>query len=256
VNTDDYQIVLRLAFTDWGLPEHIQVDRDPVLREAKSQSPFPGRLHLWLLALGVNLRFGRPHQPRDQAMTERSHQLWEAQVLAGQRYTTWDDLYLALRQRRDFLNHHLPCASLDGQPPLQAFPQTLYSGRSYRPEWEADLLDLNRVWSYLAHGRWFRQSSKVATFSLGGQVYSIGQPWQSQQIEITFDASDQHLLCFNDVGEPVRRLPIKGITKEALMGDLAPYVNLPMFQLHLPFEWEDFRVLRLFDTMVSRLNDN
>jgi transposase len=251
VTTDDYQAILRLAFTDWGLPEQLQVDRAPVFREPKSKSPFPRRLHLWLLALGVDLRFGRPHQPRDQGMTERSHQVWAAQVLEGQHYACWNDLYLALRQRRDFLNYDLPCASLDDQPPLQAFPRAVHSGRPYRPEWEAELLDLDRIWSYLAQGRWFRKTSNVATFSLGGQTYYIGQGWKHQQIEIMCDASDRHLVCFSDAGDLLCRLPIKGISKDALMGELAPYVNLPMFQLHLPFKWEDFRVIRLFDTIES-----
>ena len=56
---------------------------------------------------------------------------------------------------------------------------------------------------------------------------------------------------FSDAGNLIGRLPIKGISRDALMGELAPYVNLPMFQFHLPFEWEDFRVIRLFDTIES-----
>jgi hypothetical protein len=252
-DTGDYQTALRLAFTDWGLPRQLQVDHETVFVDSSTTSPFPTHLHLWLIALGVDLIFGRPARPTDQGMTERSHQLWARQCLQGQRYTDWEALYLALRKRRDFLNHDLPCASLNNRPPLVAFSDAAHSGRPYRPEWEADLLDLKLVWTYLAQGRWVRKSSKDYTFSLGKRVYYIGRPWQHTQLEITFDADDHHLVCLNDTGDLVARQPIKGITVEDLMGDWAAYANLPLFQLALPFEWADLRAVQLFETIPVRL---
>ena len=251
VQTDDYQAALRLAFSEWGLPERVQVDRDPVFCDPKGKSPFPSRLHLWLLALGIDLVFGRAYRPQDQGLTERSHQLWATQCLVGQQFDDWQDLFLALHQRRDFLNYQLPCASLDDQPPLVAFPQAAHSGRDYRPEWETDLLDLERLWPFLAQGRWFRQTGANASFSLAKQRYSVGMPHAHMQLEITFDPLDQHLLCHDPTGALLRRLPIKGLSKATLMGELAPYAALPCFQLHLPLTWQDFRVLRLFETIGS-----
>jgi hypothetical protein len=102
-------------------------------------------------------------------------------------------LYLALRQRRDFLNHDLPCSSLDDRPPLQAFPEAAYPQRPYRPEWEAELLDLTHIYDYLAQEQWFRLASNVGTFSLGGQVYYLGTKWKRHQLEITFEADDLKL---------------------------------------------------------------
>jgi transposase len=254
-DADDYQAALRLAFTEWGLPVQLQVDHDQVFFDHQTRSPFPTRIHQWLMALDVGLVFGRFARPTDQAMTERSHQIWEAQCLAGQRYADWEDLYLSLHRRGHFLNHTLPCASLNNQPPLVAFPDAIHSGRPYRPEWEADLLDLDRVWAYLAQGRWFRKSSKAYTFYLGGQVYYVGRPWQYAQLEITFNPSDQHLLCLNDAGDLVARLPIKGITAQCLMGSLAAFLTLPMFQLALPFEWKDLQAVRLCETISVRHNE-
>lgn len=246
-DTADYQNVLRLAFTDWGRPQRLQVDRESVFFDNTSKSPFPTRFHLWLLALGVSLTFGRPNQATDQGMTERSHQLWDAQCLQGQQYDTWQDLYLALRRRRDFLNRDLPCSSLDNQPPLQAFPEAAHSHRPYRPEWEAELLDVTRVHEYLTQGRWFRLVSKDGTFSLGGQVYYIGAQCARQQLEITFDADQQQLLCHDEAGQFIKNLAIQSLTIETLMGELHAFVHLPMFQLALPFEWDNQRVPRLFE---------
>lgn len=101
--TEDYQLTLRLAFAEWSLPDRLAVDRDSVFHDNISKSPFPTRIHLWLLALGVSLVFGRPGCATDQGMTERSHQLWAQQVLVGQCFVNWEALYQSLRQRRDFL---------------------------------------------------------------------------------------------------------------------------------------------------------
>lgn len=246
-DTTDYQVVLRLAFTDWGMPKNLQVDHESVFYDNTSQSPFPTRLHLWLLALGVSLQFGRRGRPTDQGMTERSHQLWYKQVLQGVTFNNWDALYMSLRDRRIFLNQHLPCASLNNQPPLQAFPDALHSGRYYRPEWEQDLLDLNKVYDYLAAGRWFRKISASGTFSLGGYVYCIGQQWRNRQAEITFQPDSQNLSLCDGAGQPLAQIPIKGLSVDCLAGKLSQILMLPIFQLCLPFSWEDQQLLRLFE---------
>jgi hypothetical protein len=44
--TEDYQAVLRLCFTHWGLPERIAVDHESVFYDNLGKSPFPTRLHL------------------------------------------------------------------------------------------------------------------------------------------------------------------------------------------------------------------
>jgi hypothetical protein len=48
------------------------------------------------------------------------------------------------------LNQHIPSGILQGRAPLQAYPEAAHSGRFYRPQWEAEMLDLDRVFTYLA----------------------------------------------------------------------------------------------------------
>jgi transposase len=243
--TPDYQLALRLAFLEWGLPLRLQVDHDSVFYDNTSASPFPTRFHLWLVALGIGLTFGRPHCPTDQGMTERSHRLWTAQVLAGQTFATWQALDAALRARRTFLNTRLPCATLHKQAPLVAYPHARQSGRPYRPEWEAHLLDLHRVAAYLATGRWFRRVSSTGTVSLGAQRYSVGTRFKCHQTEITFDPHDHHLHFANEAGHPIARHPLQGLTLDTLMGELLPLTCCPALQLSLPLSPADDRLLRL-----------
>jgi transposase len=242
--TEDYQLALRLAFIDWGMPQTIQVDHEGVFYDNGTKSPFPTPIHRWLVALGISLTFGRKGCPSDQGLTENSHQLWDRQVLQGQTFADWDNLYHALRQRRDFLNTRLPCASLDEVPPLVAYPQAETSGRPYRPEGERELLDLERVYDYLSQGRWFRNAGKDGNTSIGGQYYLLGCKWEKQQVEITFDPSDQQLVFLAEDGERKQRHAIKGLTKESLMGELGPLVNLPAFQLTLPTTQESWRAVQ------------
>jgi transposase len=245
--TSDYQMALRLAFTDWGLPQALQVDHESVFYDNKSKSPFPTQLHLWLIALGVSLHFGRHGRPTDQGMTERSHQLWDKQVVQGAAFTDWQALYDALYQRRDFLNNILPCASLDNRPPLAAYPQARHSGRSYRLEWEAEMLDLKRIDVYLGQGRWFRRVGSNGVISLGGTVYYVGTKWKQQQIEIKFDPDTRQFQCFDAAAQLLKTFPLKGVTVENLMGDVFPLCHFPVFQLALPFSWEEQKVIRLYE---------
>ena len=60
---EDYQLSLRRAFLTYGLPEVLTLDHGTVFYENTTPSPFPTRLHLWLLALGVQVRFTRKRCP-------------------------------------------------------------------------------------------------------------------------------------------------------------------------------------------------
>jgi transposase len=236
--TQDYQTTLRLAFTHWGLPDRLAVDHDSVYYDNQSKSPFPTRFHLWLVALGITLTFGRTSQPRDQAMTERSHQTWEQQVLEGQSFTDYQALFLALQDRLEFLNCHLPCATLGEQPPLLAHPEANSPRRPYRPENEPELMDLTKVFDFLAKGKWFRKASNIGAVCLGNQFYCLGIAWQRAEVIITFDPVEC-MFVFHAEGQQDIHKPPQGLSCEKLMGEGNERMALPFFQLALPFDWED-----------------
>jgi hypothetical protein len=240
-NTEDYLLVLRLAFTEWGLPDRLAVDHDSVFYDNHSKSPFPTRLHLWLVALGVDLVFGRMGQPTDQAMTERSHQTWQHQVLDGQQFGSLLDLFHTLTERRRFLNYCLPCATLGEVPPLLAYPQATTPRRIYRPEWEANILDLSRVHAYLSQGRWFRKASNIGAVSLGSTWYCLGPDWIRAEVEIILDTADQRWVFQAD--DRQRRLGLKGLSIQDLMGEQPMLIHPDAFQLALPFSWNQWRQL-------------
>jgi transposase InsO family protein len=163
--------MLRRAFLTTGLPRRITFDHGTVFYDNTSPSPFPTRLHLWLLALGIDVCFTRKRCPTDHAKIERTHQTMTLQALLGQHWQDPAALWAGLDARRAMLNQHIPSGVLQGQAPLQAYPEAAHSGRSYRPEWEDEMLDLARVFAYLATCRWFRRIRANGRLDLGGYDY-------------------------------------------------------------------------------------
>jgi hypothetical protein len=250
-NTLDYQVVLRRAFVHYGLPERVSLDHDSVFYDNVSASPYPMTLHLWLIALGIDVRFIKRAPPAEHSVIERTHQTMNQQAVVGQTFADGPMLQRSLSDRLQFLNHRFPSRSLGGQPPLVACPEAQHSGRPYRLEWEEDMLDMQRVYNYLAQGRWFRRTSSQGQFSLGTYRYSVGKNLTNQTLEITFDSQTRDLVCLSEDGSQEVRLAVQGLTKAALMGELSPLATLPAYQLALPFSRSTWREVMLCDDLTG-----
>lgn len=249
--TEAYQLSLRFSFSQWGLPKQVQVDHDSVFFDNTSPSPYPTRLHLWLIALGINLCYSRIYRPTDQARVERAHQTLSAHTMQQQGFRSWNHLFDHLQQERKTLNEEFPSQSLGDKAPLEAYPQARHSTRAYFPQKENELIDLDKIYQFLQTGRWFRKTSKDKTLSLGGNIYYLKYAKPREQIKIEFDAHSKYLLFYDDKERVVDLAPIKGIDKHILMGCLCPEKLLPDFQLTIPlnhtFHMHNQRV-RLFET--------
>jgi hypothetical protein len=239
----DSQLTLRRAFLTYGLPETLTLDHGTVFYDNTTPSPFPTRLHLWLLALGIQVRFTRKRCPTDHAIIERTHQTMTAQALLGQTYPSPCALWRGLDERREVLNHHLPSRALSHQAPLEAYPHAIHSGRTYRPEWEEELLAIEKVCAYLVQGRWFRSIRSNGFFGLGGYRYYLSKSFAQRNVAIGFDPDGMALICLPEGSEETIRLPSQGLTKAELMGELAALQALPNYQLALPFSLEAWRQL-------------
>lgn len=133
-----------------------------------------------------------------------------------------------------FLNHEYPTKALGAQAPFHLFPQARHSSRAYRPEAEEHDLDLRRVHDYLQNGRWFRQTSPVGAFSLGGYLYNATKRFAGQTLEITLDATTAKLICLPEKNTAAFYLDTQGLTKTALMGNRSFLPGYSAYQLTLP----------------------
>jgi hypothetical protein len=246
--TLDDQMALRAAFLTHGLPESISLDHDTAFYDSTCPSPYPTPLHLWLLALNIDVVFIRQHRPQDHGCIERTHQTIEAQALKGQHFADEDALRTALAGCLVFLNTVYPCRSLGGVAPLVAYPEARHSARPYRLEWEESLLDLQHVYAYLTRGKWFRRVGAKGQFYLGALTYGLGKTWANQTLEITFDSQTQEFICLSAEGARTVRLPAQGLTKQILMGELT-MVTGPSYQPMLPFDATTWRQYGLFQLL-------
>jgi transposase InsO family protein len=247
----DYQLALRRAFLTYGLPETLTLDHGTVFYDNTTPSPFPTRLHLWLLALGIQVRFTRKRCPTDHAIIEWTHQTMTAQALLGQTYSSPSALWSGLDERRKILNHLLPSRVLSYQAPLEAYPGAIHSGRTYRPEWEEELLALQHVYAYLSQGRWFRSIRSNGFFGLGSYRYYIGKCFAQHSVAVRFDPDAMTLVCLPEGSEETIRLTPQGLTKAELMGELAALQALPNYQLALPFSLEAWRQLEYTQNLTG-----
>jgi hypothetical protein len=207
----------RQTFARWGLPDEVQTDRDTVLVPS-GDYPFPSFFTLWLVGLGI-------HHTLIQRVTqngsvERAHRPFDKQMLSGCQAADWPGFLKHVERELIRLNERSPsrAKACRGQVPLVAHPEARWPRRSYRREHEGRLFDMQRVYAYLARGRWLRQASTHSQFSFADVVWNAGQKFENQPVVITFTAeTHEFILCSAD-GQEIKRMPSDWLTEAALRG--------------------------------------
>ena len=112
---------LRQIFTQWGLPDAIRMDRDPLFI-GSTRLEWPGTLLLWLVGLGVQPIINRAYRPTDNAMVERSHRTWGGDVLVGGRFPDVAALEADSEQALEDRRLYLPTSGMSGSTPSRGLP--------------------------------------------------------------------------------------------------------------------------------------
>jgi transposase len=236
----------RIAFTQWGMPVAIQTDRDTIYVDS-GQSPFPNRIVLWWVGLGIEHRLIPRRTPKRNGTVERSHRTLKERTLENQKFESAEVLQKQVDADWHELNHECPSRArgCHGKPPLVAHPELLTSHRPYRPEWELDLFDLKRVDAYLAGFTWTRSCTSVGQVCMRNIRYSLGYAWAHQDVSISF-VPDHRQFVFSQIRsetrkgkdqpklDPVRR-DVINLSVEDITGLSSALKNLPTRQLMLPF---------------------
>ena len=158
-----------------------------------------------------------------------------AQALLGQTYSSHSALWAGLDERRQALNHHLPSRVLNDKPPLEAYPGAIHSGRSYRPEWEEELLSLEKVCTYLAQGRWFRGVRSNGYFGGGRYQYYLGKHFARCSVAIGFDPDNTTLVCQLQGSEDPIVLPAEAHYESRVDGGTCDPASLADLSISSPF---------------------
>jgi hypothetical protein len=113
------------------------------------------------------------------------------------------------------------------------------------------MLDMQRVYNYLAQGRWFHRASTHGQFPLGAHRYNLGKDLGDQTVEITPDAQTHEFKCLLENGGQEIRLAAQGLTKADLTGELGPLIALPAYQLALPLSRTAWREMTLCNSLTD-----
>lgn len=207
----------RDTFEKWGLPDIFQTDKDKVL-VCTDQSPFPSDFTLWLVGLGILHKLIQ--RVTQNASVERSHRTFDKQMLSGLKVETWPDFLAHVQSELTRLNERIPSRAnaCRGQIPIQAHPEALTPKRPYRRDLEDQLFDMQRVFQYLAGGKWIRHTSAKGQFHFADRVYSVGTAYRFQFVTITFDLETRQFVAYSQTGEEIKRLPADWLTEVRIRG--------------------------------------
>ena len=237
----------RIAFTQWGMPEAIQTDRDTIYVDS-GKSPFPNRIVLWWAGLGIEHRLIPRRTPKRNGTVERSHRTLMERTLENQEFENAEALQKQVDADWHELNHECPSRArgCNGKPPLVAHPELLSTARPYRPEWELEIFDLKRVDDYLAGFTWTRTCTSVGQLRMRKIRYSLGYAWAHQDVSATFDP-EQRQFVFTQIRSKTQkgkeqpklaplRQDVKNLSIEDITGLSSAIKKLPSRQLMLPLK--------------------
>jgi transposase InsO family protein len=219
MNFRDVQAALRTVFTQWGLPDQLRMDRDP-LWVGSPRLEWPGTLLLWLVGLDIVPVINRAARPTDNAQVERLNRTWFEHVALGTTYTDLAQLQhssdQAWQDRRNALPSRNPhCQNL---PPLVACPGLSVPRRRYTPAIEPDLFDLQRVYHYLSQWDWQRKVDCNGQISLADINYFVGRAYSGQVVQVRFDALNAVFVATAMDGTVLNRFASPVITQEYILG--------------------------------------
>lgn len=218
-----YQQLLRLAFLEFGMNNRLQVDHESVYFDNYSASPFPTDLHLWLVGLGVKLHHTPKGQPQKQGIIERAHQTMHQQVIAGQTFDNYQQLFDRFQERRSRLNRDIPSRSTNNLPPLVNCPQAEKSQKPYVVDAEETLFSLERIKDFLRYGIWYRSVSKDKTITLGGRVYYLPKAIPKATVIVRFNPHQSTFIFKDADGKLVNSRPAQGLSFNELAGDIEQF---------------------------------
>lgn len=127
---------LERTFRRYGLPDAFLVDNG-VPWGTCSEVRWT-KLRVWLLKLGVNVIYARPHHPQTKGKNERFHRTLKAEVLSMTTFRTTHELQRAFDRWRHVYNTERPHQSLDYDVPANRYRPSFRSLPSKLPEPEYD----------------------------------------------------------------------------------------------------------------------
>ncbi len=217
----DYTMATTIAavaemFQRHGVPEQINVDRDPRFVGSQLPRDTPSAFLRFVVACGVKATISPPHCPQTNGFVERFHRTLGEECLGRQRPADLESLTTLLAQFHEHYNAERPHQGLScgNQPPLLAFPELPALPRP------AAQLDLDR-WVSVLHGHCYTRTVHAnGTVQFDQRPYYVGRHLAGRTVDLIVDGPARELVVQLDQ-QAIKRLPLKGLVGKELPFDEA-----------------------------------
>jgi transposase InsO family protein len=203
---------LRLAFARWGLPRRLRVDNGAPWG---STGDFPTELALWVIGLGVEMRWNAPRAPQENGVVERS-QGTSGRWCEPRTCATAAELQERL-DRMDRL-HREVYPYREGLSRMAYFPGLAHSGRPYAPDSEETLWEWSRVAEHLPTYVLVRRVDRSGLVSLYNRGRYVGKIHQGKDVYVMYDPGRNEWFFTDLEGRQLRRQPADELSRERVMG--------------------------------------
>jgi transposase InsO family protein len=222
------QADLRQVFRQWGLPDALRMDRDPLF-VGSGRLEWPGTLLLWLVGLGVQPIINRAYRPTDNALVERSHRTWKNDVLVGSHHVDLVALQCFSDQTLEDRRCRLPSrrGNNRGLPPILAFPDLTKTRRPYALDQESSLFRLQRVDAYLAKWEWRRKVDTTGRISMADKNYPVGSSYRGKIVKIHFDPKTREFVSTNMDKQEITRFQVQEVSRDFILGQGVRLKRIP-----------------------------
>ena len=205
------QGAFRRVFTRWGRPARLQVDNG-LPWGCKGGLPSP--LAMWLVGLGIDVRWSRPCVPQDNGLVERSMRTGKA--WANPRGCgNWREMQRRLDDVDQIQREQYP--ALAGRTRMAVWPELKHSGRAYSRKWEQKNWSLEAALGRLECFVVGRRVSRQGRVSLYDRPYTVGMSLADQELRVQFSAERMEWIVSDRRDLQVRTLAASTVTRENIV---------------------------------------
>ncbi len=202
---------MREWFERWGRPQQIQFDHGQPW--CSQSSRLPSLFELWLVGLGIEVVWSRPHYPQDNGIVERSHrttQSWSAPYTCRSLEQLQAHVDAAVQIQRQVYPNAKGLSRLHRYPQLQSCP------RPYCKNQEDQLWSLQRVYDRLSAEVCARKVDASGRISLYNRNYTLTRALAGQTLWVRFHSQTAQWWCYDLKGQLVGQCPSLEINPEVI----------------------------------------
>jgi hypothetical protein len=178
-----------------------------------SWSDLPPVLALWLIGLGIDMKWIPPRQPQYNGAVERS-QGTAKRWAEPQACHSVDELQQRLDADDRLQREHYPYRQ--GRSRCEVFPELVHSGRSYQASEERRRWDLGHVLDHLSLYQVPRRVDNSGKVSVYNRSHYVGTSNKGQTVYLTVDPQRREWLYVAEDGRQLRTIPADELTAERI----------------------------------------